>query len=312
MSISVALLPFSCVYHPQYDLKIGEHVFPARKYSGLHSLLSEEGLLDSGNTITPAPANRAQIELVHTPAWSAALLDGTIRYEEVLRLEVPYSRPLVESMLLHVGGSIAAAEAALRDGAAANLGGGFHHAFPGHGEGFCAIHDVAVALRHCQQRGWIQHAMVIDTDVHQGNGTAAVFADDASVFTFSIHQEDNYPAVKPPSDLDIGLADGLGDEAYLAALEEGLRKCFAQAKPDLLAYVAGSDPYRQDKLGGLNLSIEGMYQRDLLVARAAASHGVPLFFTLAGGYAIDFNDTLLLHANTTRALAAAVTQARPQ
>lgn len=308
MSISVPSLPFPCVYSSGGNLPLGEHVFPARKYAALADLFEREGLWTRDSCPPLEPASRAALELVHTPAWTSALVDGTIRYEEVLRLEIPYSKPLIDAFRVHASGSIRAAEAALREGAAFHIGGGFHHAFPGHGEGFCALHDVAIALRHCQQKRLIERALVIDTDVHQGNGTAAVFAQDPTVFTFSIHQENNYPAVKPPSDLDIGLDDGVADDAYLLALRQGLATCFARFQPQLIAYVAGSDPYREDKLGGLNLSIDGMYQRDLLVAQAAAARGIPIFVTLAGGYAQSFSDTLRLHANTALALAAAKTR----
>lgn len=302
------LLPFPCIYDSCGELPLGEHVFPAQKYAGIAALLEREGLWRPRNIDPLAPVSRELLQLVHTPAWTSALVDGTIRYEEVLRLEIPYSKPLIDAFRIHATGSILAAENALREGAAFHIGGGFHHAFPGHGEGFCALHDVAIAIRRCQQTGLIQRALVVDTDVHQGNGTAAVFASDPSVFTFSIHQENNYPAIKPPSDLDVGLDDGVEDQAYLTALEKALATCFSRIQPQLIAYVAGSDPYREDKLGGLNLSIEGMYERDLMVARAASQRGIPIFVTLAGGYAQRFSDTLRLHANTALALAAATTQ----
>lgn len=298
-------LPFPCVYASTGDLPLGEHVFPARKYSGLAEYLELEGLWQRTRGVDLAPANREMLELVHTPAWTSALVDGTIRYEEVLKLEIPYSKPLIDAFRVHVAGSVLAAREAMREGAAFHIGGGFHHAFPGHGEGFCAVNDVAIAIRHCQREGLMERALVIDTDVHQGNGTAAVFAGDESVFTFSIHQENNYPAIKPPSDLDVGVEDGLEDEEYLEALADGLAKCFARFDPQLIAYVAGSDPYCEDKLGGLNVSMTGMHERDLMVAKAAASRGIPIFVTLAGGYAQRFSDTLRLHANTALALAAA-------
>jgi acetoin utilization deacetylase AcuC-like enzyme len=308
MSISVPSLPFPTIYDARSDLPLGDHVFPARKYSGIAALLEREGWINRAAIPPLDKATREEVRLVHTAEWTAALLDGSIRYEEVLRLEIPYSRPLIDAFLLHVSGSIAAAEAALKNGAAFHIGGGFHHAFPGHGEGFCPVHDVGIAIRHCQRAGLVERAMVIDTDVHQGNGTAAIFARDATVFTFSIHQENNYPAVKPESNLDIGLADGTGDEEYLEALQAALDDCFARFQPELIAYVAGSDPYERDRLGGLCLSMDGMYLRDLAVAEAARRRGVPIFATLAGGYAEDFNDTLRLHANTARALAAAGTR----
>jgi acetoin utilization deacetylase AcuC-like enzyme len=308
MSISVPSLHFPCFYYTSVQLPLGEHVFPAQKYAGIAALLEREGLWQPNTKHLLHPASKELLQLVHTPHWTSALVDGTIRYEEVLRLEIPYSKPLIDAFRIHATGSVLAAEYALKEGAAFHIGGGFHHAFPGHGEGFCALHDVAIAIRHTQHQGLIQNALVIDTDVHQGNGTAAIFAKDPTVFTFSIHQENNYPAIKPHSDLDVGLEDGLDDQPYLDALEKALEHCFQKTTPQLIAYVAGSDPYREDKLGGLNLSIEGMYERDLMVARAATQRGIPIFVTLAGGYAQRFNDTLRLHANTALALAAASSQ----
>ncbi len=301
----MAPLPLRFVYHPGYHLNLGDHVFPSVKFARIAEALAAEGLRGEANTLVPEPARREDLLLVHTPAWTAALLDGSIRYEQVLRLEIPYSKPMVDGFLLHTGGSIAAAQAALDQGAAFNIGGGFHHAFPNHGEGFCAVHDVAVALRYWQRQGRIRSALVIDTDVHHGNGTAAIFAQDPSVFTLSIHQENNYPALKPPSDLDVPIADGADDEAYLSALHGALDECFSRFAPDLIAYVAGSDPFVHDKLGGLNLTMAGMYQRDLMVFEKAFSRRIPIFVTLAGGYAADLNDTVSLHANTAKACAAA-------
>jgi len=303
MSISVGKAPFHFSYHPGYNLRLGDHVFPSVKFERIREELEKRGLLGPGNLMEPVQATREQVMLVHTPEWTSALMDGTIRYEQVMKLEIPYSRPMVEAFLYHTGGSIVAAEAALRDGAAFNIGGGFHHAFAGHGEGFCAIHDVAVAIRVLQRSGKIRTAMVVDTDVHQGNGTAGIFEGDDTVFTLSIHQRDNYPYFKQTSDLDIELEDDASDEDYLAALSESLNEAFARMKPDLLAYVAGSDPYREDKLGGLRLTKAGMMERDLMVLQAARARGIPVFVTLAGGYAMKFEDTVELHANTALALA---------
>lgn len=299
----MALLPFRCCFHSAYDLKLGDHVFPSAKFRAIHDRLRAEGLLGDGNLIVPAAAARKDVLRVHTAAWTGALLDGTITAGEVARLEIPYSEAMVSGFVYHAGGSIAAAEAALEDGAAFNIGGGFHHAFPGHGEGFCAIHDIAVAIRAMQNAGRIRTAMVIDTDVHQGNGTAAIFARDESVFTLSIHQLNNYPYEKPPSDLDVNLEDGLGDAEYLDRLGAALEEAFARLQPDLIAYVAGSDPYFDDQLGGLKLGIEGMLERDRLVAGFARDRGIPIFAGLAGGYARKLEDTITLHCNTARALA---------
>lgn len=304
MSISVGNAPFHFTYHPSYNLRLGDHVFPSVKFERIREELEKRGLLSDANLLEPVQATREQVMLVHSRDWISALLDGTIRYEQIMKLEIPYSRPMVEGFLYHTGGSIAAAEAALRDGAAFNIGGGFHHAFQGHGEGFCAIHDVAVAIRVLQRAGQIRTAMVVDTDVHQGNGTAGIFADDDSVFTLSIHQRDNYPFLKQRSDLDIELEDEVEDAEYLAALARGLEESLARFHPDLVAYVAGSDPYQDDKLGGLRLTMDGMMERDLIVLRAARSREIPVFVTLAGGYAQKLEDTVALHSNTASALAA--------
>lgn len=303
MSISVGKAPFHFSYHPGYHLRLGGHVFPSVKFDEIRKELERRGLLSEKNQIVPEPVRREDLLLVHSPEWVSALLDGTIRYEQIVKLEIPYAKPIVEGFLYHCGGSVECAEAALRDGAAFNIGGGFHHAFAGHGEGFCALNDVAVAIRVLQDRGRIRTAMVVDTDVHQGNGTASIFAGDDSVLTLSIHQRENYPYVKQQSDIDIELDDGVGDREYLAALEGGLAEAFRRMKPDLVAYVAGSDPFEEDKLGGLRLTVAGMVERDLLVLRTARQHGTPIFVTLAGGYAMRLEDTVTLHANTAEALA---------
>jgi acetoin utilization deacetylase AcuC-like enzyme len=192
---------------------------------------------------------------------------------------------------------------ALDSGVGFNIGGGFHHAYPGHGEGFCAIHDVAVAIRKLQQEKCIERAMVIDVDVHHGNGTAAIFIQDPSVFTLSIHQFHNYPSHKPPSTIDVHLEDGVGDEEYLARLGEACRRAFDEFRPQLLMYVAGADPYCQDQLGGLTLTMEGLRSRDRLVLGLAREHNAPVAITLAGGYAMDVADTVTIHTNTARVAA---------
>lgn len=299
----MALLPFRCCFHPAYDLRLGDHVFPSKKFQAIHDWLWSASLLGDANLIVPEAATREDLLRVHTAAWTDGLLGGTLSAGQIARLEIPYSEAMVRGFLYHAGGSMAAATAALEDGAAFNIGGGFHHAFAGHGEGFCAVHDVAVAIRSMQHRGKIDTAMVIDTDVHQGNGTAAIFARDESVFTLSIHQAHNYPYEKPPSDLDVALEDGVGDDEYLERLGAALEAAFARMRPSLIAYVAGSDPYCDDQLGGLKLSVEGMMARDRLVASFARKCGVPIFASLAGGYARRFEDTVLLHGNTAVALA---------
>jgi acetoin utilization deacetylase AcuC-like enzyme len=213
-------------------------------------------------------------------------------------MEVPYSKELIEACWLAAGGSILAGRRALRDGWAANIGGGFHHAYPDHGEGFCVIHDVAVAIRRLQFDRAIDTAMVVDTDVHHGNGTAAIFGGDGSVFTLSIHQENNYPFPKPPSNMDINLPDGIGDGDYLSILESHLQKAFAEFSPQLVFYIGGADPYREDQLGGLALTMEGLARRDALVFDYARRHRVPVAITLAGGYARRVEDTVRIHVGT--------------
>jgi acetoin utilization deacetylase AcuC-like enzyme len=205
---------------------------------------------------------------------------------------------MVDAFWLAAGGTILAARLALRDGVGFNIGGGFHHAFPGHGEGFCAINDIAIAIRRLQREGVIRRAMVVDCDVHHGNGTAAIFAGDESVFTLSIHQANNYPSEKPLSSLDIHLADLVGDTEYLHRLGNGYRAALALFRPELIVYVAGADPYMEDQLGGLSLTFDGLRERDRLVLWTALSHNIPVAVVLAGGYAQSVEDTITIHANT--------------
>jgi acetoin utilization deacetylase AcuC-like enzyme len=213
-------------------------------------------------------------------------------------LEIPYSRELVDAVWLAAGGSILAAQCALRDGFGANLGGGFHHAYPDHGEGFCAIHDVAVAIRRLQADGAVRKAMVVDTDVHHGNGTAAIFRGDPSVFTLSIHQENNYPAHKPPSSIDLNMKDRADDDEYLGALLPAVQKALDEFRPELLFYVGGADPFSEDQLGGLSLTKKGLKERDRRVFEEARRRGIPVATALAGGYARRVEDTVRIHVNT--------------
>ncbi|MBZ5564550.1 MAG: histone deacetylase, partial [Acidobacteriia bacterium] len=208
---------------------------------------------------------------------------------------------LVRAVWLSAGGSILAGRLALEDCTAVNIGGGFHHAYPDHGEGFCVLHDVAIAIRRLQKDQAIERAMTVDCDVHQGNGTAAIFGGDHTVFTLSIHQENNYPYPKPPSTLDINMTDGMGDEEYLHALEAGLDQALAEFAPNLIFYIAGADPYREDQLGGLKLTLEGLEKRDHLVFEKARARKIPVAVTLAGGYARRVDDTVTIHTDTIRA-----------
>jgi acetoin utilization deacetylase AcuC-like enzyme len=320
------MLPFKLVYSDDYYLPIGAHVFPAEKYQRIHRRLLDTGVAVPGDFVSPQVASDQDILLVHTPQYVHKLKTGTLSAREELEMEIPYSPELVRAFWLAAGGSILAAAYALNDRIAFNLGGGFHHAFPDHGEGFCMIHDVAVAIRRMQRDDKIRTAMTVDCDVHQGNGTAAIFAGvrvpnsplpsvggstvttarpakvrnahAGDVFTISLHQENNYPAWKPPSSIDVDLPDEIGDDDYLAWLDNALSSGLRQFDPDLLCYVAGADPYCEDQLGGLSLTIDGLKKRDELVFRVARARDIPVMVTFAGGYAQKVDDTVTIHCNT--------------
>jgi acetoin utilization deacetylase AcuC-like enzyme len=292
------MLPFKLIYHEGYDLNLGAHVFPSQKYRLIAEKLLASHIASKDEFLRPEAASDEDILRVHTADWVNKLKTGTLTPSEAMMLEVPYSRELVEAFWLAAGGTILAAQVALRDGFGCNLGGGFHHAYPGHGEGFCAIHDVAVAIRRVQHDGVIRKAMVIDTDVHHGNGTAAIFKKDESVFTLSIHQENNYPSHKPASSLDLNMEDGVDDAEYLGALLPAVRHSLEQFQPDMLFYVGGADPYREDQLGGLALTMDGLKARDCSVFEQARSRNIPVVTTFAGGYARRVEDTVQIHINT--------------
>ena len=292
------MLPFKLVYHERYDLNLGPHVFPSQKFRLIHEMLLREGIATADDFLRPNPASDEDILRVHTPEWVRKMKTGALTASDVMRLEVPYSPELVEAVWLAAGGTILAGQSALRDGFGSNLSGGFHHAYPGHGEGFCAIHDVAVAIRKLQADGAIQKAIVVDTDVHHGNGTAAIFRNDPTVFTLSIHQLNNYPADKPPSSLDLNLDDRVEDEEYLKALIPGMRQALDEFRPEILFYVGGADPYCEDQLGGLSLTKAGLKRRDREVFEEARRRGIPVATTLAGGYARRVEDTVAIHVNT--------------
>ena len=289
-----------CVYSDQYDLNLGDHIFPSIKYRLVKEKLLRDHIVEPADFLEPPPASDDDVALVHHRDYIRKLRTGTLSYLEVLRLEIPYSPELVRAVWLCAGGSILAGRLALQDAVAVNIGGGFHHAYPDHGEGFCVLHDVAIAIRRLQKDNLVEHAMTVDCDVHQGNGTAAIFRGDHSVFTLSIHQVNNYPHPKPPSSLDINLPDGVGDDEYLEELERGLDQSLAEFTPQILFYIAGADPYREDQLGGLRLTLDGLEKRDRLVFEKAKAKKIPLAVTLAGGYARRVDDTVLIHANTTR------------
>ena len=318
-------LPFRLVYSDDYFLPIGAHVFPAKKYRLIHDRLVTSGEAIEDDFLKPQPASDDDVRLVHGAGYVDRLLHGELSQQEQWQMELPYSPELVKAFWLSAGGSILAAQRALEDGVCVNIGGGFHHAHPDHGEGFCMIHDVAIAIRKMQRLGRLRRAMTVDCDVHDGNGTAAIFPpkhgnsrplpsisgpqirsavgeerseSGEEVFTISLHQANNYPAYKPPSSIDVNLRDGTGDREYLAWLDQALSSALRSFTPELLCYIAGADPYREDQLGGLALTIDGLKQRDRLVFEVAKTRGIPVMVTYAGGYARDVEDTVTIHVNT--------------
>jgi acetoin utilization deacetylase AcuC-like enzyme len=294
------MLPFHLVYHEGYDLNLGHHVFPSKKFRLIHDRLLSDGFAAPGDFVAPEPASKEDLLRVHERGWVDRLHTGKLTYEEILLLEIPYSPEMVRAFWLAAGGSTLAGRLALDEGVAFNVGGGFHHAFPDHGEGFCAINDIAVAIRKLQSEGKITRAMVVDCDVHHGNGTAAIFAGDKSVFTLSIHQFNNYPARKPASSVDVHLGDSVGDDEYLERLGAAYRFPIHGFHPDLVVYVAGADPYAEDQLGGLLLTMEGLKRRDRLVIESALREKAAVAIVLAGGYAVNVEDTVTIHSNTAK------------
>jgi acetoin utilization deacetylase AcuC-like enzyme len=320
------MLPFKLVYSDAYFLPIGQHVFPAEKYRMIRDRLLATNVSDASDFVEPEPASDEDILLVHTPEYVHKLKTGTLSPHEEMELEIPFSPELVKAFWLAAGGSVLAARQCLKDRVCVSIGGGFHHAFPDHGEGFCMIHDVAVAIRRLQRDDLIHTAMTVDCDVHHGNGTAAIFAGTRTgseplpsvsastlgkaiagnmrgahtgdVFTISLHQHNNYPPYKPPSSIDVDLPDGMGDDDYLAWLDNALSSGLRQFEPDLMCYIAGADPYREDQLGGLALTINGLKRRDELVFRVARARDIPVMVTYAGGYARNVEDTVTIHSNT--------------
>ncbi|MBM4036834.1 MAG: histone deacetylase [Planctomycetes bacterium] len=292
------------VYHPRYELKWGGHVFPVEKYRLLHDRLIAEGLVREDEFVIPESATDDELLLVHTRAYLDRLEELVDRpLAAMLEFEAPYPREVADAVRYATGGSIVACERALASRTAAlNLGGGFHHAFPDHGEGFCFINDVAVAVRVTQARGLAHRVAVIDCDLHQGNGTAAIFRGDPDVFTFSIHQEELYPMPKAESSLDVGLDEAAGDAAYLAAMERHVPAILDAHRPDLVLYLAGADPFEEDQLGNLGLTRGGLRRRDELVLSACRERGLPIALVLAGGYARRTEDVVDIHLATCRAM----------
>jgi acetoin utilization deacetylase AcuC-like enzyme len=288
------------VSHRGYEFNLGAHVFPPAKYRLVRERLLAEGTISPGDVVEPEPVTDDDVRLVHTAEYVGKIREGRLSMHEQMALEIPFSPELRDAMWLMTGGTVLAGRLAVKHGFAAHLGGGFHHAFADHGEGFCLVNDVAVAIRMLQRDGAAARALVVDLDVHHGNGTAAIFQHDDAVFTFSLHQEQNYPAWKPPGDLDVGLPDGVADDAYLGILEQRLPAILEWHRPEVVFYLAGADPYREDQLGGLALTIDGLKRRDAFVIDAAAKAHAPLAIVLAGGYARRTDDTVEIHCNTVR------------
>lgn len=289
------------VYTEDYYVNIGQHVFPTLKYRLVHKKLIEEKILKSSDFIAPRMATDEDLLLVHTNEYLEKLNNGALTPVEIFTLELPYSKELVMASYLCVGGTILTSRIALDEGVGLHIGGGFHHAFPDHGEGFCVFNDIAIGIRRMQKDGRIKKALVIDCDLHHGNGTAAIFAKDDTVFTFSIHQENNYPFIKPKSNLDIGLRDMVRDEEYMDNLKKHVPKIISDFKPDMILYVAGADPYIDDMIGNLALTVKGLERRDKFIFDTARNYGIPIAAVLAGGYARDYNDTVQIHYNTIKA-----------
>jgi acetoin utilization deacetylase AcuC-like enzyme len=276
------------------------HRFPIDKYELLRRRVVADGLVPPDRVHDPGRAAADALRRVHTDDYVSRLTDGRLSPEELRRIGLPWSDALVERSYRAVGGTCEAARAALEAGVAMNLAGGTHHAFADRGEGFCVFNDVAVAIRMLQDEGRIRGAAIIDLDVHQGNGTHAIFAGDASVFTYSMHGGRNYPFAKVTGCLDVELEDGMGDEEYLALLATTLPRVLSSAQPDLVVYLAGADPYVGDRLGRLALSLDGLARRDAMVLTACREVGIPVAITIAGGYGREIGDTVQAHVNTVR------------
>lgn len=276
------------------------HRFPIEKYALLRDAVIAEGLVAASHVHEPARATSEELARVHTRDYIDRLTSGGLTDAELRLLGFPWSPALVERSYRAVGGTLGAARRALEDGVAMNLAGGTHHAFPHRGEGFCVFNDVAIAVSALRADGLVRRTAIIDLDVHQGNGTNAIFAGDAETFTFSMHGGRNYPFHKVPGTLDIELADGTGDEEYLSLLADALPAVLNEGRPDLVVYLAGADPHERDRLGRLKLTFEGLERRDAMVIEGCREVGIPVAVTIAGGYGVDVRETVAIHLGTVR------------
>ncbi len=274
------------------------HRFPMIKYTRLREKIEAAGLIAPEDLLTPHAATDAELALAHDVAYIAKMVAGALTPDELRTLGFPWTGSLIERSRRSVGATIEAGRLAFDDGMDINLAGGTHHAYRDHGAGFCVFNDTAVAARVLQDEGKAQRVLIVDCDVHQGDGTASIFADDPTVFTFSIHGAMNYPLQKQTSDLDIELEDGAQDPAYLEALDRGLNLAIDRAGADLVIYLAGADPFIYDQLGRLRVSKAGLAERDRMVFERCRKAGLPVAVTMAGGYAEDVNDTVDIHFQT--------------
>jgi len=273
-----------------------EHIFPMGKFAGLHRYLLDTSVISQKDVVEPSLVDFAHLLCLHTSRYATGIWEGSLSKKEIRRLGLPWSKKLAIRSRLAVQGTINAALMALQDGIAGNLAGGTHHAMPDHGEGFCVFNDVAVAVKTLRHSKWVKHVLVLDCDVHQGNGTAYAFQDEPEVFTCSIHGEKNYPFVKPPSDLDVGLPDGTTDSEYKQVLIDTIDRIFGKFKPDLVFYLGGIDPLETDHFGRLSLTLNGLRERDRIVIETITGKNIPLVLLLSGGYGPTLQDTVVAHA----------------
>lgn len=300
------------VYSPHYSFDLGSwHQFPMGKYRGVYESLIRDGTLSAEMLLTPEPAGAAELYRVHTRDYVERFLNGELSVEEQRRLGFEWSPALSRRALHATGGTLAACRAALRDGIAANLAGGSHHAFPDHGEGYCVFHDMSVAIRALQAEGPSRRVAIVDCDVHQGNGSAAILGGDPMVYTFSIHCQSNYPARKVPGSRDVGLRDGVEDTEYRAVLDAELDRLWEAFRPEMVFYQAGVDPLAGDRLGRLSLTREGLRRRDRLVLGRCLATDVPVVITMGGGYSARFEETVEAHADTIRTARALLSDTSP-
>jgi len=293
--------PFHAWSSAKYSFPLPEgHRFPISKYALLRDRVIEEGIVEVEQLHDPAPVSREDLLLVHTADYIDRFTTGQLSVDEERRLGFPWSPALVERSYRAAGGTLEAAAYAVAHGIAMNLAGGTHHAFPSHGEGFCVFNDTAIAIRALQRDGRIRRALVVDLDVHQGNGTHAIFSGDESVFTFSMHGGKNYPFHKVAGCVDIELHDGTNDDEYLDQLFHTLPTAIAKSRADLVVYLAGADPHENDRLGRLALTFEGLARRDAFVLEQVREVGLPVAVTVAGGYGRSIDDTVRVHATTAR------------